>query len=309
MSRFVTERLSAFHIPVPTERMHLGEVRFIALDAGGQVAPMAAYAASVTAYTTTPEVIREIGKSLGRFAAEHRSVQQIACPLLGTGAGHLPAEISAEELLAGFRTEAPQDRDVVLRIFVRYEDVFGGLKAHFGEATRTSPAASPIRVFVSYSRSSESHVAWVKTLATFLRQNGIEARLDAWHLRAGMDMVQWMSNELDLADRVLLVCDELYSQKSDRRHGGVGWEVRIVQGDLFTTQADNPDKYVPIVVTSDLNAGTPSFLKAVLAIHWRRDHPEEDQARRDDVLRTLFRVSEEPPPVGRPPSFTLDAQR
>ena len=106
-----------------------------------------------------------------------------------------------------------------------------------------------------------------------------------------------------------MVCDELYSQKSDRRHGGVGWEVRIVQGDLFTTQADNPDKYVPIVVTSDLNAGTPSFLKAVLAIHWRRDHPEEDQARRDDVLRTLFRVSEEPPPVGRPPSFTLDAQR
>lgn len=309
VSAFVSERLSAFRIPVPTEPMQLGEVRFLALDAAGQVAPMAAYATSVMAHTTRPEAIRAIGGSLGRFTAEHRWVQQIACPLLGAGAGHLRSETSVEEVLAGFRTEAPQDRDVVLRIFVRHEPVYERLKAHFAETTRTSPAAPPIRVFISYARTSDGHVAWVKELATFLRQNGIEARIDVWHLRPGMDVAQWMCNELDLADRVLLVCDELYSQKADRRHGGVGWEVRIVQGDLLATQGDNPDKYVPVVVTSDPHAGTPAFLKSVLAIHWPRDHPERDEARRDDLLGTLFRVSEEAPPLGSPPSFILNAKR
>ncbi len=138
-----------------------------------------------------------------------------------------------------------------------------------------------------------------KELATFLRANGIEARFDVWYLRPGMDTPQWMSNELDLADRVLLVCDELYAQKADRRHGGVGWEIRIIQGDLLVSQEDNPDKYIPIIVTPELNAGTPKFLRGTFALHWPESGPDE-VGRRDELLRIIYNRQEEAPPLGRP---------
>jgi hypothetical protein len=66
-------------------------------------------------------------------------------------------------------------------------------------------------------------VDWVKELALFLIDNGIQARLDRFHLRRGMDLPQWMCNELQMADKVIIVCDETYKQKADGRLGGVGW--------------------------------------------------------------------------------------
>jgi hypothetical protein len=47
-----------------------------------------------------------------------------------------------------------------------------------------------------------------------------------------MDLPQFISNELTLADRVVLVSDEKYAEKADGRVGGVGWETMIVQGDI-----------------------------------------------------------------------------
>jgi hypothetical protein len=47
-----------------------------------------------------------------------------------------------------------------------------------------------------------------------------------------MDLQQWMSNELSMADKVLVVCDEVYKRKADGRLGGVGWETMIIQGDI-----------------------------------------------------------------------------
>src|SRR6185369_11357389 len=65
--------------------------------------------------------------------------------------------------------------------------------------------SKPLRVFVSYSHSTPEHADWVKDLGTFLRSNGIDARMDIWHLRRGMDLAQFMTNELALADKVILV--------------------------------------------------------------------------------------------------------
>ena len=188
-----------------------------------------------------------------------------------------------EDLLRGF--SATGRDDVLLRVFVLHDPVFERLKTYFdipvsNEWRRDERPTRPIRVFVSYTRTDDAHAAWVKELATFLRANGIEARLDVWYLRPGMDTPQWMSNELDLADRVLLVCDRLYAQKADRRHGGVGWEIRIIQGDLLASQEDNPDKYIPIIVTTELDAGTPKFLRGTFALHWPESSPERSQTAR-----------------------------
>jgi hypothetical protein len=308
VSYFVADRLGAFNLPIPTKSMAPGEVVFHRLESAGQVAPVAAYAASVVPRTREDAgTIEAIGRALGSFAAENPWVQQISCPLLGTGAGGLKEETSVEELLRGF--SATGRDDVLLRVFVLQDLVFEGLKTHFDIPARNEwdhgeRSTRPTRVFVSYTRTNDAHAAWVKELAKFLRANGIEARLDVWYLRPGMDTPQWMSNELDLADRVLLVCDELYAQKADRRHGGVGWEIRIIQGDLLASQEDNPDKYIPIIVTPELEAGTPKFLRGTFALHWPESDPGE-AGRRDELLRIIYHRQEEAPPLGRPPSFIL----
>jgi TIR domain len=309
VSYFVADRLRAFGLPIPKERMAPGEVVFHRLEKAGQVAPIAAYAASVVPRTQEDAgPIEAIGRALGRFAAEKENtgVQQISCPLLGAGAGGLKSERSVEDLLRGFNATGRDD--VLLRVFVLHDSVYERLKTYFGTTVSNEweghEPTRPIRVFVSYARTDDAHTAWVRELATFLRANGVEARLDAWYLRPGMDAPQWMSNELDLADRVLLVCDELYAQKADRRHGGVGWEIRIIQGDLMASQDDNPDKYVPIIVTPELDAGTPKFLRGTFAIHWPESSPDKIR-HRDELLRVIYGRQEEAPPLGRPPSFIL----
>jgi hypothetical protein len=309
ITRYVADRLRAFGLPRPPGPMTPGQVAFLELKGASQVAPRAAYAASVVPRIKgDARPIEAIGRELGRFSAEHRWVQQISCPLLGAGAGGVRSEISVESLLSGFGATGRDD--VLLRVFVLHDSVYRRLATYFARSAvshdwqRHDQQARPIRVFISYTRTNDAHTAWVKDLATFLRKNGIEARLDSWYLNHGMDTPQWMANEIDLADRVLLVCDELYAQKADRRHGGVGWEIRIIQGDLLASQEDNRDKYVPIVVTPELTAGTPIFLRGAFALHWPRSGGDE-AGRWNELLRIIYRRQEEAPPLGRAPGFIL----
>jgi hypothetical protein len=100
----------------------------------------------------------------------------------------------------------------------------------------------------------------------FLREQGINVRFDHWHVELGMNVTQWMLNELAQADRVLLICNEAYAQRADQLHGGVGWEIMIIQGDLNfhreTTQ------YIAVVRSTDLERGLPILLRAFFALHW-----------------------------------------
>jgi hypothetical protein len=290
--------------------MLLGDVALRVLEEASSIAAVAAFAASVQGSRSTPEGIRRIGQSLGAYAAKHASIRDIASPLLGSGAGGLSADEAARALTAGFVESAPDA--AALRICVINALAFEQLQRNLPDEPTTPDAMvtaeAPIRVFISYTKSSDEHSSFVLDLATKLRQNGIDARLDAWHLHPGMDLPQWMCNELDLADRVLLICDDLYRQKTDRRHGGVGWEIRVVQGDLLQTQQDNPDKYVPIIVSDNMAEGTPGFLKTVYAIHWppnQRDSP----ARVQELVKAIYRIQLEAPPLGKPPSFVLERSR
>jgi len=307
---FVAEHLRSFDIPSPARRMKLGEVVFTELRRANNIAQVAAYAASVRRGSTSSEVIGQIGRTLGSYCAENSWLSQVSCPLLGTGAGGLEPTEAARALAEGYRATAPER--ALLRLFVLEDTVFKQIRSLFAielegkepDQIETDVAQRPIRVFISYTKTTDQHGEWVKAIATHLRSAGVDARLDVWHLRPGMDVAQWMSNELDIADRVLLVCDELYAQKADGRHGGVGWEIRIIQGDLLQSQTTNPDKFVPVVVTEDLADGTPSFIRAVYSIHWppsKRDDP----SLRDELVRIIYRAQEEAPPLGQRPAYVI----
>jgi TIR domain len=309
---FVAEHLRSFGIPEPREEMELGDVAFVDLGKASNIAQVAAMAASVLAPGgSTLQAMERIGRNLGSYAADNSWLSQISCPLLGTGAGKLEATAAARALAAGYFATAPER--TLLRIFVLKDSVFKRIRTVLvSELDRRMPegvdsfaaADRPLRVFISYTRTNDQHQDWVRAVGTYLRGAGVDARLDVWHLRPGMDVAQWMCNELDMADRVLLICDELYAQKADGRHGGVGWEIRVIQGDLMQSQATNPDKFVPIVVTEEVTEGMPSFIKSVYCLHWPSSRCD-DPALFDELVRVIYRAQEEAPPLGQRPAYVV----
>jgi hypothetical protein len=62
------------------------------------------------------------------------------------------------------------------------------------------------KVFISYSRESREHEAWVLHLASFLRRNGVDSVLDQWDLKPGHDMTLFMESQIRDSDFVVLVC-------------------------------------------------------------------------------------------------------
>ncbi|MGA7194032.1 MAG: toll/interleukin-1 receptor domain-containing protein [Anaerolineales bacterium] len=313
VTQFVADHLRYFSIPVPSTNFEFGDVEVIPFKGGESISQYVAYAASVMYRDSTlPTAIEKIGKQLGLATKKHSSIRSIAAPLLGAGAGGLASEKSVMSLRKGFIENAVPD--ATLTISILHKSVFERVKEeliellendklHGGDITDSSSKAvsqSSPRVFVSYAGTNPENKKWVELLATYLRENGVNARLDIWHLQHGMDLPQWMCNELQIADRVIIVSDEAYAQKANGRHGGVGWETMVIQGDLANLPPDSA-KYVAIVRTEQFEDGIPFYLKTKFSFHWPSSISNDTQLRYD-LLKELFKIPKEPP-LGEPPLF------
>src|SRR5271169_7139759 len=90
----------------------------------------------------------------------------------------------------------------------------------------------PPKVFISYSWESEDHKTWVRFLAERLTKNGVDVRLDQWHIVHGQSLTQFMESEVQSCDFVLVICTKDYCRKSIKRSGGVGYEQQIITGHI-----------------------------------------------------------------------------
>jgi hypothetical protein len=102
-----------------------------------------------------------------------------------------------------------------------------------------------------------------------------------------MDLPQWMCNELSLAHKVIIICDENYKQKADRRLGGVGWETMVIQGDIANLPPDST-KYQVIVRAEDMNSGLPLYLKTRFAFHAKPSDPADTF--REELVKELLEL-------------------
>lgn len=282
--------------------MTLGDVSVMPFQGGENIAQFVAFAASVAGSSSSKVAIRRIGEQLGAATHQNSTIRLVSAPLLGAGAGGLGSENVVEALSDGFKSAAHGDARLVIHVL--HADGFSRLaKSSVSNTPNTrqqaQQPASAIRVFVSYSHTSPDHEQWVEQLSTFLRENGIDARLDIWNLRHGMDLPQFMTNELALAERVILISDERYAEKADGRVGGVGWETMIVQGDIASQPPDST-KYLVIVRSKDIESGLPRYLKTKFVIHWSEDTPNERN--RQILLRELY-DQVKAPPIGQRPVF------
>jgi hypothetical protein len=284
---FVARRLAQYSIPHPETGMLLGEVEVMPFEGAEDIAQFVAYAASVNYGTSSKTAIEAIGRALGGFTAANSAVKYIAAPLLGAGAGGIQSEFVAAALREGFSaTAAP---DATLTIHVLHQEVYDRLRGN--RRIIQGQPKDTVRVFISHTSKTEEAVEWVKALALHLIDEGIQARLDRFHLRRGMDLQQWMCNELSMARKVIIVCDETYKQKADGRLGGVGWETMIIQGDMASLPPNNT-KYQVVVRASDLEKGLPLYLRTRYAFH--APDKEQDRVFREDLVKELLDLPLDP---------------
>ena len=286
VTEFVAKSLSSYSIPSPPGTMQLGRVHFEPFPGGDNIAQYVAFAASVENLSSSLPAIYQIGKALGDFTVSTPSVRAVSAPLLGAGAGRLSNDGVVDAIRKGFVEKAAPNATLTLSV-LRTEDYSRLVNTNLPPEQK-----KPSRVFISYTATSTDHALWVTELATFLRSNGIESRLDQWHLRPGMDAPQWMSNEVEMADKVIIVSDEHYAAKANKRLGGVGWETMLLTGHIYK-EPPSSVKYVMIVRSDNREAGTPIYLTTKYAIHWPRQADEGEL--RNVLLRNLYEVEFHPP--------------
>lgn len=305
VTQFVFNRLKSYKIPAPKKGMKLGEIQLLPFNGGENIAQYVAFAVSVDNNYSELSAIESIGRKVGELTMKDSGLQIINIPLLGAGAGNLQSEKVVEALKNGFQSNSSNGSTLIIHIlhldvFNRVTEYFKGRKNIIQDDNSSSSSVSkPLRVFISWTKTNDSHWNWTEELAKHLRENGINARIDMWHLRAGMDLPQFMSNELSLADKVIIVSNEQYAAKADGRLGGVGWETMIIQGDM-SRQPPESTKYLTIVKSENIDEGLPVYLKSKYVIHW--NSKTKEIVNRQRLINELLNVIEEPQ-IGVAPIF------
>jgi nucleoside phosphorylase len=118
----------------------------------------------------------------------------------------------------------------------------------------TPPSLTP-RVFISYSHDSDEHRVNILDLADRLRASGILCHIDQYELNPPEKWPQWMLNQVEESDFVLIVCTEQYDRrfrgKEESGKGkGVTWEGGIITQELYDSQGQN-NKFIPIILHSE----------------------------------------------------------
>ena len=164
------------------------------------------------------------------------------------------------------------------------------------QATNTA-----VRVFISYAWEDEDYRQWVAQLASQLREDGIDARLDRWHLQRGQTIPDFMSSEVRKADKVLVLCSPKYRERVHAMEEGgpstgLGWESMLLSSAMFVQDARS--KAIPALARGAWIESAPDYLQGL---------PYEDLTQADEthlhraytaLLRSLTDTTETAPPLG-----------
>ncbi|MBN2287566.1 MAG: TIR domain-containing protein [Tissierellales bacterium] len=160
------------------------------------------------------------------------------------------------------------------------------------------------KLFISYSWSSPEHEEWVLLLATELRESGVDVVLDKWDLKEGHDSFAFMEKMVTDPEikKVAIICDKTYSEKANKRKGGVGTETQIITPEIY--QKEDQNKFVAVVAerNEDGQAYLPVYYKSRIYI----DLSESDlySTNFEQLLRWIY---DKPlfvkPKLGKKPSF------
>jgi hypothetical protein len=150
------------------------------------------------------------------------------------------------------------------------------------------------KAFISYAWEGEETKTWVKRLATQLRGNGIDAKLDQWEVIPGDQMPHFMEKSVRENDYVIIVCSPTYKNKSENRIGGVGYEGNIMTAEVLQTSQNR--KFIPILQSGSKETSIPSWLSGKYFVDLSSDAHYEKNF--EDLLTTILNAREVAPPIG-----------
>lgn len=162
------------------------------------------------------------------------------------------------------------------------------------------------RVFISYSWTTPKHEDWVINLAERLVSDGIDVIIDKWNLKEGQDKYDFMETMVKSKEiqKVLIFLDKKYSEKAEKRAGGVGTETQIISPKIYGDVSQ--EKFIPIVSEKDENgnAYVPTYLEGRIYIDLSGDKFEENY---EALLRNIFqRPAYSKPKLGKAPSYLFE---
>lgn len=119
------------------------------------------------------------------------------------------------------------------------------------------------RVFLSYSRHSEAHHLLVWRFREFLREHGVDARMDIDGEEQPRDVPKWIAREFDEADHVLSLVSpeyrECFEGDAPRVSGnGVRHEGDLIRTALYSGGTPARDKYLAVVLPGSGVADIPA---------------------------------------------------
>ena len=127
------------------------------------------------------------------------------------------------------------------------------------------------KVFISYSWSSKEYEEKVMDLAVKLQGDGIEVIIDKWIMQAGNDTIDFMEKCVkdSTVNFVLMLLDKKYTEKADKRSGGVGIETQIISSEVYNNVGQS--KFIPIVFDRDDDGKI--FVRELVA-EWKEKYPK-----------------------------------
>lgn len=164
------------------------------------------------------------------------------------------------------------------------------------------------KAFISYSWSSSEHEAWVLTLATELREVGVDVVLDKWDLKEGHDAIIFMEQMVTNADikKVILVCDRKYAEKTDGRAGGVGTEAQIISPAIYAKSDQNKFVAVTTEFGSDGKPFLPTYYQGRIYIDLSGDDVYSQNF--EQLVRWIYdKPVHVKPALGKAPSFLSES--
>jgi hypothetical protein len=157
------------------------------------------------------------------------------------------------------------------------------------------------KAFISYSWSNSERVL---ELAQRLTNDGVEIVLDKWELKDGQDKYAFMERSVsdESIEKVLMICDKSYTEKADKREGGVGDETMVISPEVYEKTSET--KFIPVIFEKDENGKPylPAYLKSRIYIDLTDG--EQYEKNYESLLRNLHNKPEHSKPlIGKMPEW------
>lgn len=162
------------------------------------------------------------------------------------------------------------------------------------------------KVFLSYARTNLEYADSIVEFASTLRGDGIDASLDEWDLKPGNDIYHFMESKIKSdADFVLLMINDEFTEKADKRKDGVGAETQMIAKELYENVEQG--RIIPILWRHDGEGDVklPNIVESRYYIDLSSDDKFGENY--ELLLRTLFNKPKNPKTeVGKMPEWIND---